>query len=265
MSDFDGGPGGFPPAQPNPSRAAMPPPPPLLSPPPGYIPYGAANQGGSGSFQRVGGLGKWLVITMMVLIPVQALSVITSIGDRSKARDFIASRINEDDYTSTVGLAALLGLVSFALFLAVAVLTMLWMFRMAKNAQVMHRIGTWKPGWAIGGWFAPPFVLYIIPFLMFRDLWKASDPESTEDWRRNRVGAIVNVWWVLYGLAPLAFLSVTFSSFQLDRTAIDAAKEIDSKFDVTLVSSVVQVAAAVAYLLLVRELTARHRRTINET
>ena len=242
----------------------MPPPPPLLRPPPGYVPYGAANQGSFGSFQRVGGFGKWLVITLMILIPVQALSVITSIGDRSKARDFIAERISEDDYTSTVGLAALLGLVSFALFIAVAVLTMMWMFRMAKNAQVMQRVGTWKPGWAIGGWFAPPFVLYIIPYLMLRDLWKASDPESIEDWRHNRVGVIVTAWWVLYGLAPLAFLSVTFSSFQLNRTAIDAANEIDSKFGVTLVSSLVQVAASVAYLMLVRELTARHRQTINE-
>ena len=43
------------------------------------------------------------------------------------------------------------------------------------------------------------------------------------------------------------------------------AKEIDSKFAVTLLSSVVQVAAAIAFLLLVRQLTDRHRRTINET
>jgi hypothetical protein len=70
---------------------------------------------------------------------------------------------------------------------------------------------------------------------------------------------------VLYGLAPVLFLGVTFSSFQLDRSAIDAAKEIDDKFAVTLASSAVQIAAAVAFLLLVRQLSDRHKRTTNET
>ena len=265
MSDSDGGTRGFPPApRDQPHVPSMPPPPPHLSPPPGYVSYGAATPGAYGSFQRIGGVGKWLRICLMVLIPVQALSVITSIGARSKARDFLAGRISEHDYTSTVGLAALLGILSFGLFLAVAVLTVIWMFRMAKNVELMQRIGTWKPGWAIGGWFVPPFVLYVIPYLMLRDLWKASDSETVGDWRRNRVAPIVTVWWVLYGLAPLAFISVTFASFQLDRTAQDAAKEIDSKFGITLASSLVQVAAAIAYLLLVRQLTDRHQRATQE-
>lgn len=266
MSDFDGGTRGFPPApRDQPSVPAMPPPPPRLSPPPGYVAYGGVNQGAFRAFQRIGGLGKWLGICLMALIPVEVLSVIISIGNRSKARDFLDGRITENDYTSTVGLAALIGFVTFALFIAVAVLTVVWMFRMAKNAQVMQRMGTWKPGWGIAGWFVPPFVLYVVPYLMLRDLWKASDPDATGDWRQNRVGPIVTVWWVLYGLAPLAFITVTFASFQLDRTALDAAKEIDNKFGVTLLSSVVQVAAAIAFLLVVRQLTDRHRRTISET
>lgn len=235
-----------------------------MTPPPGYVPYGGANQGAFGAFQRVGNLAKWLGIMLIILIPVQVISMLKSAGDRGKARDFLAGRITEDDYTETVGASALIGLISFALFITVAVLTMIWMFRMAKNQQVMGRMGTWKPGWAIGGWFVPPFVLYVVPFLMFRDLWKASDPAPTNDWRTNRVGSIVNIWWVLYGLAPLLFLSVTLSSFQLDRSAVDAAQEIDDKFGVTLAASAVQVAAAVAYLLLVRQLTARHRSATNE-
>ncbi|MCU1366421.1 MAG: hypothetical protein JWN39_2060, partial [Ilumatobacteraceae bacterium] len=180
----------------------MPPPPGNLAPPPGYVPYGGANQGAFGAFQRTGGLAKWLGIALMVLIPVQLLALLKSASDRSKARDFISGKISEDDYTRSVGLSGLLGLLSFAVFAAVAVLTIIWMFRMARNSQIIGRIGTWKPGWAIGGWFVPPFVLYVVPFLMFRDLWKASDPDSAADWRTNRVAPIVNVRWVLYGIAP---------------------------------------------------------------
>ncbi|MCU1400924.1 MAG: hypothetical protein JWN62_4033 [Acidimicrobiales bacterium] len=242
----------------------MPPPPGNLAPPPGYVLYGGANQGAYGAFQRTGGLSKWLGIALMVLIPVQALALLKSASDRSKARDFISGKISEDDYTRSVALSGVLGLLSFAVFAAVAVLTIIWMYRMAKNSQTMRRIGTWTPGWAIGGWFVPPIVLYVVPFLMLRDLWKASDPDSAADWRTNRVAPIVNVWWVLYGLAPILFIGVTFSSFQLDRSAIAAAKEIDSKFGITLASSMVQIAAAAAYLVLVRQLSARHKRVTNE-
>ena len=55
---------------------------------------------------------------------------------------------------------------------------MIWMYRMAANHRALQRNGTWAPGWAIGGWFLPPGGLYIIPFLMFRELWKASDPNG---------------------------------------------------------------------------------------
>ena len=224
------------------------------------MPYGGANQGAFGAFQRIGGLAKWLGVSLMTLIAVQVASLAKSASDRGSARDFINGQISEDEYTKTVGLSALLGLLSFVAFVAVAVLTMIWMFRIAKNLQLMDRVGTWKPGWAIGGWFVPPFVLYVVPFLMVRDLWKGSDPDSGPDWRGNRVAPIVNLWWALYGLAPVLFLGVTFSSFQLDRSAIDAAREINDTFAITLLSSAVQVAAAVTFLLLVRQLTGRHRR-----
>lgn len=237
-----------------------------MGPPPGYVPYGGANQGAFGTYGRIGGVAKWLGVSLIALIAVQIISLIKSAGDRSSAREFLNGTISESEYTKTVGLSALVGLLSFAAFAAVAVLAIVWMFRIAKNLQLMDRVGTWKPGWAIGGWFVPPFVLYVVPFLMMRDLWKASDPTGGgRDWRTNRVGSIVNVWWVLYGLAPVLFLGVTFSSFQLDRSAIDAAHEIDDKFGITLASSAVQVAAAVAFLFLVRQLTERHRQTIGES
>ena len=46
--------------------------------------------------------------------------------------------------------------------------------------------------------------------------------------------------------------------------AEDAAQEIEDKFGITLAASAVQIAAAVAFLLLVRQLGARHRRTVHE-
>jgi hypothetical protein len=255
MSDFPGDPGRFP---------TPPPPPPNMTPPPGYVSYGGNTMGAFGSFREISGVAKWLGICITVLIPLSIIGVIKSFSDHGKARDFIEGRISEDDYKATIGLSTLIGGLSSALVLAIAVLTIIWMFRMAKNQQVMGRMGTWKPGWAIGGWFVPPMVLYIVPYLMFRDLWKSSDPNSDADWRRNRVGGIVTAWWVLYGLAPIAFFTAVFGNFEIKSTALEAAKKIDDQFGITLASSLVQILAAIVFLLLVRQLTERHKQTTNE-
>jgi hypothetical protein len=222
-----------------------PPPPPNMTPPPGYVAYGGSSQGAFGSFNRVGGVGRTIGILVMIFIPLQVISTVVLLSIRGKAQDIT-------------------GLLSFAIFVALIVLTMVWMFRLAKNAKAMNRIGTWTPGWAIGSWFVPPFALYVLPYLMFRDLWKASEPESGYDWRRNPIAPIVHVWWVLYGLLPIAFFSVTFASFRVSSSTRDLAKTLDDTFALSVASSIVQILASVSYLLLVRQLTARHVRVTGE-
>ena len=237
----------------------------MMAPPPGYVPYGGQSFGAFGPFQSVLGIGRTLGILLMIVIPVQVVSTLVSLSLRGKAQDLINERISQDDFNSSLATTGVVSLLSGALTISIATLTIIWMFRMAKNQRQLGRQGTWGPGWAIGGWFVPPCVLYVVPYLMFRDLWKSSDPDSAHDWRTNKVGTVVHVWWVLFGLAPLASLTVTFSRFRLsNRTSIQAARDLDNGFVTTLVSNATQIAAAVAFLLLVRQLTARHARTTHE-
>ena len=87
---------------------------------------------------------------------------------------------------------------------AAAVLTMIWMFRVAKNHRTLHRGGTWGPGWAIGGWFLPP-IIYVIPTLMLREIWKASDPSIPVggDWKSRPASPLPLVWLIVYCVPPL--------------------------------------------------------------
>ena len=146
--------------------------------------------------------------------------------------------------------------------IALVVLTMIWMYRLASNHRALQRNGTWAPGWAIGGWFLPPGALYIIPYLMFRELWKASDPAvpaGDQRWKENRVGPVVTVWWVLYGLAPIPLaIAQGLSDFSARTFSGDTetlAEAIDDRFTITLVTSLVAAAAAVAYIVMVRQLS----------
>ena len=254
MSDFSGDNGGF----------GVPPPPPNMAPPPGYVPYGGQTYGAFSAFRPVDGLGRWLTWLVIIQIPLQIISLLALLSIRHKARDFLDGDISEADYTSSASPLAIVGFLSGAITVAIVVLTMIWMFRMAKNQQTMQRMGTWSQGWAIGGWFCPPCVLYVVPYLMFKDLWKSSDPESGFDWRQNPVGGIVHVWWVLYGLVPIAFVTATFANLRVGQSVEDAAKAIDRTYTLTAIANVVQVGAAIAYVMLVRQLTARHKLVIHE-
>ena len=236
-----------------------------MAPPPNYVAYGDPNYRGFASLQNVGGIARVIGILMMIIIPLDAASVLVGFGLRSKARDFLGGIITEAAFKRSFGLSVVISSATSLAMLATFVLTIVWMFRMAKNQQAMGRIGTWVPGWAVGGWFLPPCVLYVIPYLMMRDLWKSSDPNSGPDWKKNPVAPLVTVWWVLYGLLPILFITVTFGTSNIrGETTLNAAKNLNDTFVASTLSSIVQIAAGVAYLMLVRELTARHKLVINE-
>lgn len=245
-----------PPSSPLPS---VPPPPPSLVPP-GYTAYGAPPDRPYGvAFQSVGGVAKALNVLLIIYLPLQLLTVVSTYRLSSDAKDFLSGDMSERtfrDNTST-NFSGLSGL----LVIPIAVLTMITMFRMARNLRVLRSEGqTWKPGWAIGGWFCPPFV-FVIPWLMFRELWKGSDPSATYDWKRGKVSPLINIWWVLYGLVPLIGFGTAAGLFaNFSRPSIrDLAEKLDDFALVNLILQIVSLGTTVVYLLMIRQLVARHR------
>jgi hypothetical protein len=136
-----------------------PPPPPHFAAPPGYASYSADNRGAFGAFQRIGGVAKPLQILVLVIMVVQVALVLFLVVARNKAQDFINGSIDADAFKRGVGFYVLFGGVSFAVQIAVLVLTMVWMSKMARNQITLGREGTWGPGWAVAAWFLPPCVL----------------------------------------------------------------------------------------------------------
>ena len=177
----------------------------------------------------VGGLGKAILILLGVAaigFIIQAISIPSAVDS---ARDVIAGRIDEDQFNEDLAPFSLAGLLTGATFIALIVLTMIWLYRIAANHRAIGRQLTWVPGWAIGGWFLPPLVLYIIPMLMFSESWKAADPDAPpgdDRWRQNSVSPLVYVWWVLYGLVPILFIvqGVAFDTPTFNQDAQDVAE-----------------------------------------
>ena len=249
--------------------SAFPPPPPSnLTPPPGYVAYGGQGSVPYGT-QPIGGVAKPLGILMMILIPVQMIGVISTISISNSAKDYLNGAISETKFKDAV--SGNVTQIGGLLVLPVAVLTMIWMLRMAKNLRALGRTGaTFAPGWAIGGWFTPPCAIYVVPWLMLKELWKGSDPDvatSDPNWKTGRVSPLITAWWVMYGLLPLAGFATAaglIAGLQ-DVNTRDLAEQFDKYATINIALGVIGIGTAVVYLMIVRQLSARHMKSIGET
>lgn len=247
----------------------LPPPPPFnLTPPPGYVAYGGPGSVPFGT-QPIGGVAKPLGILMMIMVPVQLLSVFSTISISNSAKDYLEGTISESKFKEAY--SGNLSQIGGLLVIPVAVLTMIWMLRMAKNLRALGRTGaTFAPGWAIGGWFTPPCAIYAVPWLMLKELWRGSDPDlpaGDPNWKSGRVSPLITAWWIMYGLLPLAGFATAaglLSGLQ-DVDTRDLADQFDKFAAINIALGVLGIGTAVVYLMIVRQLSARHMKAIGET
>ncbi|MEY2582876.1 MAG: hypothetical protein QOE09_2725 [Ilumatobacteraceae bacterium] len=239
-----------------------------MSPPPGYVAYGGPGAQ-AGSFQPVGRISRAMVILLWIYLPLQVLTIFDQVRLRREAKKFLDGVISEQKFRDTVQVnpSSIVGLV----IIPIAVLTMIWMYRMAANVRKLDRPGqTWAPGWAIAGWFVPPCVVYAIPWLMFRELWRASDPAippGDPSWKKGPVPALITVWWVLYGLVPLlGFFSAAGVAGQIraGMTMRALAERFRDFGTVNIFFTVVGMVTTVVYLRWVQMLSARHMQATRE-
>lgn len=226
----------------------------------------AATPINSVSLERVGKLATAVVALLGVTSVLAVIAVWTSQAAQSDAEALLDGTIDAETFVERAAPFLLMTAVQGVVTIATAVVTIVWMYRVAKNLRSLHRGTTWGPGWAIGGWFLPP-LLFVIPTLALRELWKASDAGVPVggDWRSNRTSPLVWLWFVVYSLVPLVLLAIQSSQqFALGASEEDLAEQVVDGRVTTIVSSAVTIAGAVVFALLVRRLTDRHRRLTGE-
>jgi hypothetical protein len=243
------------------SEPPPPPPPPDLAPPPGY----AAYQASPASSAPLRPISRFRT-AILVLLAVYAVATLVQLAGLpaivDSARDLLDGTITEEQFEDDYAQYNLAGLLLLASQIAIVVLTMMWLFRIAKNHQALGRRLTWAPGWAIGGWFLPPIV-YVIPTLMLRESWKAADPEvpaGDERWKASSDSPLLWIWAALYVVVPLLLivLGLRQQFGMMSTEAVDIAESIDDHPGLLAAGSVVVVLSALAWGLFVRALTTRH-------
>jgi len=241
-----------------------------MNPPPGYVAYGSPGAYG-GTPSRIGGLTKALVILSIIGIVAGAAALVLQLALRDKAIDFRNGEITSSDfadkaapYLAATGLA---GVVSFAAL----VVQIIWTFRMAKNLRVLGRPKqSFSPGVTIAINILGGCTLGILPYFMWRELWKGSDPSAAPgdpSWKQRPVGRIVHIWFavslvtviVTFGLGAAGAL--TRVNRGSDSTI---AKQLDTQFGFVIVAGLLGIITTILFINLVRQLSARHVQATRE-
>lgn len=259
-----------PPSIPGASAEPPPPPPTGLVPPPGYTAYDEAPR--PELVRRIGGLATTVTILTTVVAVGTVATTLMSAGAARDADEFLEGQLTDSEFQTAIGPLNAIQLLTGLATLTTAVISIIWMYRIAKNLRAFGRTTTWSPLFAIFGWLLPPMVLYIIPFLMLRELWKASGSDvsdSSDTWKKSRENAVLWVWFAMFGLIPTVILLVqvgSLASGALPSGDLDSIAESLQDFGgVAMATGIVSVAAAVVWILFVRQLSGRHTRLTGES
>jgi hypothetical protein len=137
------------------------------------------------------------------------------------------------------------------LYFAVLVMLIVWAWRATKNLQGWGVELERGPGWAIGGWFVPIGNLFI-PYQVVRETWMlAPSPDGSLPQERNGPWFAAWIMWLISG--ALGWQSF-FSSSDDDLRTMQASDYLAG------VSDIIWIAAAVALIVAVRQISDRHDR-----
>jgi hypothetical protein len=81
--------------------------------------------------------------------------------------------------------------------LVAIIFQLIWVYRASRNARSLGAEGMqYSPGWSVG-WFFVPVAGFFMPYFVFKELWKASSPSRTKEWRDAAVLPVLGVWWAV--------------------------------------------------------------------
>ena len=119
-----------------------------MSPPPGYVAYGEPGAY-AGQYQSIGRISRAMVVLLWIYVPLQLLSVFDQLRLSREAKRFLDGEITEDAFRDAVEVtpSSIVGL----MIVPIAVLTMIWMYRMAANLRKLGRAGQTGAPVAVSG------------------------------------------------------------------------------------------------------------------
>lgn len=256
---------------PPPPPPNIPPPPPGgLTPPPGYVVYGG-HGAPRGPVQLIGALTKWVSGLVAVVTALQVIALLLQFALRGSALDVQDGALSLRNFDDKLGVYTTISIVTGIAALALLIVQIIWTARMAQNLSSLGRQPqSFRWGWTIAINILGSCTLGILPFFMWRELWKGSDPESPAfdpSWKSRPNGSIV----VAHLVATLVAVVLGFALGAAGAVSIinsdgsgDIADNLSTRFPMVIAAGLLQVVVLVIFRQLVRQLADRHMKAIGE-
>lgn len=255
-----------------PSSYPPPPPPAPMTPPPGYIAYGGPGAALPHQFQPVKRFTSALVGVLALTLVVSLAAAVWQAVFANEAQRFLDGIITQREFDSAYESFSNFSFIGFPLSIAGIVLSAIWSYRIAGNAVGAGRAPmTWKSGLTILAWILA-CLFGILPFLMLREHWRASDPElgfGDPTWKSRPSSPLITAWFVVNLVGQLtSFAAVGSVIGNLDPNAADDATTLAKQFTdqsaFVIPGALISAAASVLLIMSIRALGARHMRLTRE-
>ena len=132
---------------------------------------------------------------------------------------------------------------------------LLWLHQASSNVRLLRVADvTFRPPWAVGSFFLP-FVNVFIPYAVFQELWRTSDPRGHDNpnaWKLRPASWLIRVWWGLFVTAA-AFPFVGAIWFEMTR-----GTNFESHWAMSwCVSNALMMSAGVLLIAIIRQIARR--------
>lgn len=212
--------------------------------------YATSRTVGLPVFRPGGGLVTALYILFGIMIAVLLASV--------PIRYSVIQHIQVNGYSQTElsdpeGLEACAALLYLGLFVATAVVFLVWFYRVAKNLRALGADEPrFSPGWCVGYWFIP-FANLFRPYQAAKDIWARSEPPGSEG--AGAGGALLGGWWAMWIISAIVGNLAARVSFRADE-----AQAVINTAWIMIVSDLLDAIAAVLAVLVIRGIHDRQTR-----
>ncbi len=150
--------------------------------------------------------GGGIAVTTIVLL---VLSMTFQLGILAGELVMLTGALNRDIEQADAGLViSALAVIGQVLTVTIPLIGFfcIWTHRVAANVRALGASGLrHSPGWAVG-WFFIPVANLFMPFSVFREIDRASQPTGyvdTEAWKRNAPGVVITFWWLTWFLQTI--------------------------------------------------------------
>ncbi|WP_160312251.1 DUF4328 domain-containing protein [Streptacidiphilus albus] len=202
-----------------------------------------------------------LSIASQILLAVQIFAGVLGIVSSVLTYSYIGSDSVGPNPGTVVG--AFATVLNFPVFIATVIVFVIWFHRVRSNVEILapQQGRHYSRGWAIGSWFTPVGWFWI-PRSVALDVHRGSQPLVHAAGQPGVSRRVLNSWWILWcafwGFAVfVGIMTVSFGN-QLDSDGVRVA-ESDNQLRVlqglAVAETLFRIAAAVALLLLVRQIT----------